>query len=131
MPSSFRTPLRLEFLDDCRWALTEPFEFASETTESIIRVPAGFVTDFTSIPRGLWNLLPPTGPYGKAAVIHDWLYQHRWTGLILCDRALADATLNEGMVVLGVSRLARYAIYAGIRVGGGLTWRKYRKKERT
>lgn len=129
MPSSFVTPLRLEFLDDCRWSLTEPFSFASCVTESIIRVPVGFVTDFASIPRGLWNLLPPTGRYGKAAVIHDWLYQTRDAGTHKVWRDEADAVLNEGMETLGVGRLTRWTIYAGIKVGGGVAWKRYRDAE--
>lgn len=129
MPSSFVTPLRLEFRDDQRWALTEPFEFASIVTESIIRVPVGFVTDFASVPRILWNLFPPAGPYGKAAVIHDWLYQTRDAGTHKVWRDEADAVLREGMQVLGVSMVTRWFIYAGVRVGGGPPWNRARKAE--
>jgi len=43
-------------------------------------VPAGYRTDFASIPRPipwpLWPLLPPVGRSGKAAVIHDWLSEN-------------------------------------------------------
>lgn len=131
MPSSFRTPLRLEFNDDTRFTLTESFEFLSETTESIIRVPAGFVTDFASIPRALWSVLPPAGRYGKAAVIHDWLYQTRNAGTRYVTRGEADRTLREGMEVLQVGRAARWTIYAGIRAGGWVTWRRYRSSEPT
>lgn len=129
MPSSFRTPLRLEFLDDSRFQLTEAFEFMSIVTESVICVPAGFVTDFASIPRGLWNLLPPTGRYGKAAVVHDWLYQTRDAGTHLVWRDEADAVLREGMEVLEVRKLTRWAIYAGIRLGGWVAWNNYRQEE--
>lgn len=129
MPSSFRTPLRLEFLDDSRFSLTEPFEFMSLVTESVIRVPAGFVTDFASIPRGLWNMLPPTGRYGKAAVVHDWLYQTRDAGTHKVWRDEADAVLKEGMDALGVGWLTRWTIYAGIRLGGWAAWNKYRRAE--
>lgn len=131
MPSSFKTPLRLEFLDDTRFQLIEPFEFLSEVTESIIRVPSGFVTDFASIPRVLWALLPPTGRYGKAAVVHDWLYQTREAGTHRVWRADADSVLLEGMQVLEVRWSQRWAIYAGIRLGGWVAWNKYRKAERS
>lgn len=40
-----------------------------------IRAPAGSVTDFASIPRALWWLLPPAGFYGPAAIIHDYMYR--------------------------------------------------------
>lgn len=129
--STFTTPLRLEFEDDTRFKLTEPFEFASEVTESVISIPAGFVTDFASIPRGLWNIFPPAGKWGKAAVVHDWLYQTQNATTHLVTRAEADAVLKEGMEVLGVSRWARWTIYAGIRAGGWATWNKYRSAMHT
>jgi len=41
--------------------------------QRLITVPAGYRTDFASIPRLVWPLLPPVGRGGKAAIIHDWL----------------------------------------------------------
>ena len=50
---------------------------ANEADPRWITVPAGYRTDFASIPRPMtrmvWSLLPPVGRSGKAAVIHDWL----------------------------------------------------------
>jgi len=43
---------------------------ASEADPRWITVPAGYRTDFASIPRLVWPLLPPVGRSGKAAVIH-------------------------------------------------------------
>lgn len=88
-----------------------------------IDVPAGFKTDLASIPRGLWNVLPPVGRYDAAAVVHDLLYQRNG-----CTRAEADAVLLEAMGVLGVGRLARWTIYAGVRTGGWVVWNNYRKR---
>ncbi len=130
MPSSFRTPLYLEFQDDGIWRLTAPFEFASKETESIIRVPADFLTDFASVPQVFWNILPPTGRYGKAAVIHDWLYQTRNAGTHLCTRSEADSVLREGMDALGIDQVTRWTIYTGIRVGGWAAWHNYRKLDK-
>ena len=133
MPSSFLTPLRLEFEGDGRFALTEPFDFASDTLEVIVRVPPGFVTDFASVPRALWNVLPPTGRYGKAAVVHDYLYQTRnWPNTanrVAVTRAEADTVLREGMNVLGVRWSQRWTIYSGVRVGGWRTWNRYRRSD--
>ena len=129
MPSSFMTPLELEYLDGRTWRLTHRFEFMSEVTESVIDIPDGFLTDFASIPRGLWNVLPPTGLYGKAAVVHDWLYKTRKATTHLVDRAEADAVLLESMEVLGVGRFTRLAIYAGVRLGGWAAWNAHRKED--
>ena len=129
MPSSFLTPLDVEFLNGKTWRLITRFEFMSEVTESVIDIPDGFLTDFASIPRGLWSVLPPTGLYGKAAVVHDWLYKTRKATTHLVDRAEADAVLLESMEVLGVGRFTRLAIYAGVRLGGWAAWNTHRKED--
>lgn len=106
--------LSVLYIDGRRWTLLEEFDFASKVLERIVRVPAGFETDFASIPRVLWNLLPPTGRYGKAAVIHDYLYRTRGQA----TRGDADRVLLEAMDALGVGRLTRWTIYSGVRIGG-------------
>ncbi|MEY4386602.1 MAG: hypothetical protein RLY20_1885 [Verrucomicrobiota bacterium] len=114
--SSFTTPLLIEFLDGRNYRLLAGFDYLTDIAQlGCIHVPAGFLTDFASIPRGLWNLLPPTGKYGKAAVIHDYLYR-------CCphlDRKVCDQVLLEAMEVLGVSWLTRKLIYRAVRVFGG------------
>ena len=75
--SAFTTPLKVEHIDGRYWRVLEAFEYrvGSEDSDEIISVPAGFVTDFASIPRFAWWLIgSPTGEYGKAAVKHDYLY---------------------------------------------------------
>ena len=123
--SSFTTPLKLEFVGGNRWRLTEPFEYhvGSKESEDAVLVPAGFETDFASIPQIFWNILPPTGDYGKAAVIHDYLYATQ--GLDgKYTRKRCDQILLEGMVVLGVGGLARWIIYNAVRWFGGWAWDK-------
>jgi len=41
--------------------------------DELIIVPAGYRTDFASIPRFFHRILPPIGRYSRAAVVHDWL----------------------------------------------------------
>lgn len=135
----FRDDLWLEYIDGGAWKLVRPFGYcANDATE--IRVPAGFVTDFASIPRVFWNLFPPTGRYGKAAVIHDWLYSHRVVddmitpallqhGSRCVDRAEADRMFREAMRVLGVSAPTVWTLYTGVRLGGWKPWRAYRAQE--
>lgn len=107
-------PLDVRYLDGRRWRLLQSFDFASQTLERIVRVPTGFETDFASIPRVLWPIFPPTGPYGKAALVHDALY--RTFGL--CSRADADRTLLEAMEALGVNWFTRWTMYTAVRAGG-------------
>jgi hypothetical protein len=103
-------------------------EFSGES----IRVPVDFVTDLASIPVPFRDWLPPDGPWAKAAVIHDFLYFTKGTGvfggyryidrLTPYVRAEADDILLEAMVALEVPEDKRAAIHAGVRVGGAHGW---------
>lgn len=127
--STFTTPLIVECLDDGRrYRLVEEFDFASDVLERIVRCPVGTVTDFASVPRLLWAILPPTGRWSKASVVHDVLYQYPGCLTPAVTRIQADRTLREGMAVLGTGWLAGWAIYAGVRLGGWVAWAAYRRR---
>lgn len=133
-PSPFGDPLRLEYVDGFHWVIYSSFSYRSGEGENRVEVfvPIGFVTDFASIPRILWNILPPTGgTYGKAAIIHDYMYRFptHAPGKPAWTRKDCDDTLRAGMDALGVSRLTRWTIYTGVRTGGWVPWRKYRQEE--
>jgi len=110
---AFPAPLRVELLDDRKsWRLLESFVFLDPEVGPIV-VPAGFVTDYASVPR-----LPLTytlfGPYGHAAaVIHDYLYA---TGLY--PREVADRVFHRALRASGIARWRAGLMYAGVRVGG-------------
>lgn len=134
--AGFLSPLQLEYLDGHYWEVLVPFDYhigAPDGIEHVI-VPKGFITDFASIPRALWSVLSPTGSYGKAAVVHDFLYKMRIVeaaGLQprLVERGEADSIFREAMDVLCVRRLTRWTVYSGVRMGGWVPWKKYRKEE--
>src|SRR5262245_14892327 len=107
MKPSFHTPLELEYQDGTNYKLLSPFQY--DASGFTVSVPAGFVTDFASIPRPLWWLLPPTGKYGKAAVVHDYMYRTHDA----YSKEIADATFLEAMGALGVNWLVRYTMYLG------------------
>lgn len=141
----FLEPLELEYLDGEFFKVTAPFDYAVGAPDSpiVVHVPVGFLTDFASIPRVLWNILPPTSWYGKAAVIHDFLYQHGQVDAFTITQRYADDVLNEAMGVLAAAALEvhdsiagefrlwadREAIYEGVRIGGFVTWDKYRRQQ--
>lgn len=121
--------------DGEHWQLLEEFDYCVGSKESleIIHIPLGFITDFASVPKIFWNILPPTGSYGKAAVVHDYLYS------VLGDPPIAfmtgeytrkecDMILKEAMVVLNCSWLCRTVVYNGVRVGGWVAWNNYKRK---
>lgn len=122
--SSFTTPLRVTPVDgeDNLWELLETFEYELGAKGSGNRVvcPAGERTDFASIPRILWSILPPWGKYGKAAVIHDHLcvfkcYHDVNNFPVYVTRAQGDAIFLEAMEVLNVPPFVRNTMYKFVR----------------
>lgn len=125
--SSFETPLEVEPNDDGKtWVLMAEFiyELGIGNNRFII-VPKGFTTDFASVPRLFWNILPPWGTYGKAAVLHDWLYHTQEF-----NRKFCDDLLMEAMTTLGVAAWKRWTIYLGVRLGGFVAWNEHTKENK-
>jgi Protein of unknown function (DUF1353) len=80
-------------------------------------VPLGFVTDLASVPRIFWSLLPRTGRYALAAIVHDYLYwvQDR-------KRNEADRIFLAAMEDSKVDAATRTAMYQAVRLGGESAW---------
>jgi hypothetical protein len=116
--------LLMEDLDGERFVLLARLVYHSEALNMSWSIPEGFQTDLASIPRLLWALLPKTGAYDRAAVVHDYLYFHNGV-----TRGQADGVLREAMKDLGVSWITRQTIWAGVRSGGWVPWNRYRSKE--
>lgn len=91
------------------------------------RVPAGFVTDFASVPRVFWRVLPPWGKYSRAAVVHDYLYRVHPAGISRLD---ADRIFLSLMRQDGVGWATRTAMYRAVRIGGGGAWRSGPRRHR-
>jgi hypothetical protein len=129
--SRFTTALDVEFIDGKNWLVTAPlvYEVGQLGSGRFICVPAGATTDFASVPRGLWNLFPPVGLYGKAAVLHDYLYRGGFITLPSGRRYFptkqeTDAILREAMNISGVGLVTRWTVWAGVRIGGHSAWEK-------
>lgn len=111
--SSFTAPLFVEVeqgekagLGLARLLLSFEFYRAGE----VIRVPAGFETDFCSIPWWARAFLPVMGKAAKAAVIHDYLLSIRDRPKVEIDRVFLEA-----MKVLHVGKLRRWIMYLAVR----------------
>jgi hypothetical protein len=130
--SSFTSDLKVSPLNDGRrWKLLEEFDYyLCDTPDgAVIHVPQGYVTDFASIPQIFWNILPPWGVYGKAAVIHDYLYgiQGNYANKPkpqIFTRKECDLIFLDAMKVLGVNWLTRRIMYSAVRTFGGFAWKK-------
>ena len=81
-------------------------------------VPKGFITDFASVPRCFWSLIPPMGRYGKAALLHDYLYNTKSV-----SRREADRIFLKTMLMMEVPKWKAYVMYVAVRVFGWLRWR--------
>jgi Protein of unknown function (DUF1353) len=82
-----------------------------------ITVPTGFVTDFASIPRPLWFTLSNVQDYGRAAIIHDYLYWDQ-----RCTRLQADNILLLGMKESRVGFHTMNRIHTAVRWFGANAW---------
>lgn len=121
------TPLRVQYIDGDRWLVLEEFRCCSEIVGEVV-IPVGFITDFNSTPRLLWNLVPPT-EYGEAALPHDLLYRTGRLNGEPIDRQTADRVHREFMLWRGAPAWKAAAMYAGLRLGGWYPWRRYRRAE--
>ena len=111
MGVAFPKPLIVKHLDGRMWELMRSFEYHTEVGE-IIEVPKGFTFDFASIPRPFWSIIgPPTGRYGPAALIHDFLCV-----LEPIDYRYADRIFYEAMRDCGVAYLKRTLMYWAVRL---------------
>ncbi len=124
--SEFTTKLNVEPVGENIWELIEAFEYhiGKYPSDEIILAPEGFVTDFASVPKVFWRILPPNGKYGKAAVIHDYCYSTACYG-----RIKSDLIFLEGMKVLKVKRWKRNSMYTAVVLFGWWAWYKQRFKQ--
>jgi hypothetical protein len=119
--SRFTAPLVVTPLDDGkRWVvLSDGFSWGvgSEDSEDRVDVPLGMETDFATVPRAIWWLIPRWGKHGNAAVLHDCGYwkQDR-------SREEYDAIFLEAMKALGVGKLQRTVMYKAVKWFGGRAW---------
>lgn len=104
------------------YRVAESFRYylGEKYTDQWVFIPAGMLTDLASIPRIVWNILPPSGKYGPAAIVHDRLcntLQITQAGKqISISRAKADAVLGEAMEVLKVPWIKRVLISGAVRM---------------
>lgn len=113
--SAFTTPADLRMLDDYQWQLLTAVEYhvGRYPSDDVIHIPAGTVTDLTSVPQLLWSLFPPHGRWAKAAIVHDHLYANA-----IGSKRYADAVFLEAMGVLGVPPLSRWVLHTAVRLFG-------------
>lgn len=123
--SKFLDELELELVDENEaegrgtWELKGQFRYYSDIAKSLIVVPAGFVTDFASVPRLPIIFMLVGDRNHKAAVIHDFIYRNG-----LFTRALCDKIFKEASEVSGIGWWCRTLDYLGVRIGGSSSYKE-------
>ncbi|WP_029902536.1 DUF1353 domain-containing protein [Nocardia brasiliensis] len=105
--------LVVEELDAKFWRVVEPLVYQGDSQEFVI--PAGFRTDFASVPRALVWLVPRYGAYTRAAILHDFL---RSTGRV--SVADADGLFRRCLREMNVAVPRRWMMWAAVRLASGL-----------
>lgn len=100
--------------------VTYGFAYDHPASGARMEVPAGYITDFASIPPAVRGMFPPFGRHAKAAVLHDWLYLVGEPG----KKPFADRVFVDAMEELGVSWARRTTMYKAVQIGGGGGYRR-------
>lgn len=115
------------------WELVSDLVYVGEVDTFII--PAGFRTDFASVPRLLRFLIPKNGSHDAAAIAHDFFYRRKpsvrkfpggSSGSLYhygnISRLDSDRLFRRMMRELGVNVIRRNVMYYSVRVFGILSW---------
>ncbi|SNR33207.1 DUF1353 domain-containing protein [Blastococcus mobilis] len=103
-----------------QYATVGPTEYVGE--DDVLHIPSDFPTDLASVPRLFWTLIPPTGAYEKAAVLHDWLCVQLARARSTGGRAPVTARDTDGLFrrVMRegqVGFVTRWLMWVGVRWG--------------
>jgi len=100
--------------DDNTWTVVEQLVYRGRT--DVFVVPAGFPTDFATVPRVVVWLVPRFGRYTLPAILHDWLCSEGIRSGVVSPRD-ADGIFRRAMRELGVPVVRRWLMWTGVRWG--------------
>lgn len=107
-----QTPLQTEYLGGGKYRLLQDLVF--QIGDDTYVVPAGFETDFDSVPRLPIVYWIFNERAKEEAVLHDFLYHIKY------DRRKADIVFNQAMKEKRLNPLLRLPIFWAVRLFG---WR--------
>jgi len=112
--------LRTERKGNQLWQLLDDFKVKVDGV--VIIVPKGFITNGASVPTLFWWLCPPiAGPFGEAAVVHDWIYH---PDSRFKDREQGDKVLMKIGIHRGATVARAQAVYLAVRSFGWKYWKQ-------
>ena len=118
--SGFKTACIVQVSDESgAFVLVSDLIYHSDMLGRDIVIPAGFITDFASIPWILHSIVQVNGKHRRAAVVHDYLCFHRDSEGI--TQREADYVFQEAMAVLDVRLTQRTVMFGMVRVYQSIT----------
>ena len=106
--------LTVRRVDPDGWSLVDALVYQGRWERFV--VPAGFRTDFATVPRVVAWLVPRFGAYTLAAILHDWLCTEGIRVGAVTSRQ-ADGIFRRVMRESGVPVLRRWLMWTGVRWG--------------
>jgi hypothetical protein len=106
--------LTVRRVDANTWSLVDELVYRGSRQRLV--VPAGFRTDFATVPRVVTWLVPRFGAYTLAAVLHDFLCTEGIRSGAVSARE-ADGIFRRVMRESGVPVLRRWLMWTGVRWG--------------
>lgn len=106
------------------WVLDAPISFIWVVDGKVrydFKVPVGFHTDLSSIPRWARSIIPQIGRQNRPSVGHDFAYEDGVPGM---ERVEADLMFLDGMKRDKVNALRRWVMYGAVAAGGSPLWGK-------
>lgn len=117
----FKSPLQVEKIGKNKWRLLAPLVY--EGSQKYI-VPAGFETDFASVPRlAWWFCAPASGNHAKPAVLHDYLCE------TYDNQPHTDRIFLEAMQANGVGWFKRTVMFNFVRAYQAAKGKYFRKRK--
>lgn len=104
LPENWKQPIQ--------YRLREDIELCNVLVES------NFVTDGASVPRLFWPVFPAVGRYFEAAVIHDYLLEHRTPWFDAAD------IFEDALKATDIPKWRRMLMVGGVRLWGGVKYMK-------
>lgn len=112
-----RKPIQVEILPDSML-----FRLLNDEKVFGYTIPKGFTTDFASVPKMFWFLIPPMGKHNRAALLHDYLcWSNKKT------RKETDRIFYTVLREHGVSTFRCKAMYYSVRLYAKIFISTYKK----
>ena len=122
--AKFLTELNVRLKNNDRiWIIDSRLVYESDLVGTVI-VPEGFQTDFASVPRVPIAFTLFGNRAHRESVVHDALYRIDFPGNVSYNTA--NKVFLEAMKCRGKGYFVRYAMYAGVCVGG---WPSFHKRK--